>query len=132
LQHCEDDKSGTGPEVAAEGVKVLQAVAKLENLKFELTNLDWSGNRYLKTGAALPDDGLDRLRKFDAILLDVDNGPPTEPDASRSQSGSTEGGRGLAGMQERVAAVGGAFAAGPTPEGGFQVRLSLPVAARSK
>jgi len=66
------------------------------------------------------------------IQIDVDNGPPTEPDASRSQSGSTEGGRGLAGMQERVAAVGGAFAAGPTPEGGFQVRLSLPVAARSK
>jgi len=66
------------------------------------------------------------------IQIDVDNGPPTEPDALRSQSGSTEGGRGLAGMQERVAAVGGAFAAGPTPEGGFQVRLSLPVAARSK
>jgi 3-isopropylmalate dehydrogenase len=70
---------GTGPEVAAEGVKVLQAVAKLENLKFELTNLDWSGDRYLKTGAALPDDGLDQLRKFDAILLGAVGHPDVAP-----------------------------------------------------
>src|SRR5882757_6512543 len=70
---------GTGPEVAAEGVKVLQAVSKLENLKFELTNLDWSGNRYLKTGAALPDDGLDQLRKFDAILLGAVGHPDVAP-----------------------------------------------------
>jgi len=70
---------GTGPEVAAEGVKVLQAVSKLENLNFELTNLDWSGNRYLKTGAALPDDGLDQLRKFDAILLGAVGHPDVAP-----------------------------------------------------
>ena len=29
---------GTGPEVAAEGVKVLKAVAKHDGFKFELTN----------------------------------------------------------------------------------------------
>src|SRR5947209_1436436 len=70
---------GTGPEVAAEGVKVLAAVAKLENVKFDLANLDWSGNRYLKTGAALPDDGLDQLRKFDAILLGAVGHPDVAP-----------------------------------------------------
>src|SRR3954471_12353925 len=70
---------GTGPEVAAEGVKVLQAVAKLENLQFELTNLDWGGDRYLKTGEALPDDGLDQLRKFDAILLGAVGHPDVAP-----------------------------------------------------
>src|SRR6266576_3538023 len=70
---------GTGPEVAAEGVKVLQAVAKLENIKFELTEFDWGGDRYLKTGAALPDDGLDQLRKFDAILLGAVGHPDVAP-----------------------------------------------------
>ena len=50
---------GTGPEVAAEGVKVLEAVAKLEGFSYELTHLDWGGDRLLKTGEALPEDGLE-------------------------------------------------------------------------
>ena len=70
---------GTGPEVAAEGVKVLKAVAKLENIKFELTDFDWGGDRYLKTGEALPADGLDQLRKFDAILLGAVGHPDVAP-----------------------------------------------------
>jgi signal transduction histidine kinase len=60
------------------------------------------------------------------IQIDVENGPATEPDAARGQSGSTEGGRGLAGMRERVTVLGGSFAAGPTADGGFQLRLSIP------
>ena len=48
---------GTGPEVAAEGVKVLQAVAKLEDLKFEFTDFDLGGDRYLRTGEDLPAGG---------------------------------------------------------------------------
>ena len=70
---------GTGPEVAAEGVKVLQAVAKLENLNFELTDLDWGGERYLKTAEALPEDGLNQLRRFDAILLGAVGHPDVPP-----------------------------------------------------
>src|SRR3990170_5890888 len=70
---------GTGPEVAAEGVKVLNAVAKLEGLKFQLTHLDWGGDRLLKTGEALPADGLDQLRKFDAILLGAVGHPDVAP-----------------------------------------------------
>ncbi|HVT29866.1 MAG TPA: isocitrate/isopropylmalate family dehydrogenase, partial [Lacipirellulaceae bacterium] len=70
---------GTGPEVAAEGVKVLQAVAKLENLQFELTALDWGGDRYLKTGEALPEDGLNQLRRFDAVLLGAVGHPEVAP-----------------------------------------------------
>jgi 3-isopropylmalate dehydrogenase len=70
---------GTGPEVAAEGVKVLNAVAKLEGIKFELTHFDWGGDRYLKTGEALPSDGLDQLRKFDAILLGAVGHPEVAP-----------------------------------------------------
>jgi signal transduction histidine kinase len=37
------------------------------------------------------------------------------------------GGHGLAGMRERVTALGGSLAAGPRPEGGFAVSATLPV-----
>jgi signal transduction histidine kinase len=37
------------------------------------------------------------------------------------------GGSGLRGMRERAAALGGTFAAGPRPEGGFGVRATLPL-----
>ncbi|WP_328366254.1 sensor histidine kinase [Micromonospora zamorensis] len=38
-----------------------------------------------------------------------------------------ESGHGLAGMRERVAALGGRLAAGPRPDGGFRVYARLPV-----
>gem|GEM_PF-3506079 len=38
----------------------------------------------------------------------------------------SKGGHGLLGMRERATALGGQFSAGPTAEGGFQVRASLP------
>ena len=46
-------------------------------------------------------------------------------------SASNGGGSGLAGLEQRVRAVGGTFAAGDLPEGGFRVRVTVPVAARS-
>ena len=60
---------GIGPEVVREGLKVLAAVAKSTNLKYELTEFDWGGERYLKTGEVRPEDGLGLLREFDAIYL---------------------------------------------------------------
>jgi signal transduction histidine kinase len=36
-------------------------------------------------------------------------------------------GHGLAGMRERVSALGGSLTAGPGPEGGFAVTATLPV-----
>src|SRR5688500_14296990 len=70
---------GTGPEVAVEGLKVLQTVAESEGLKFDVTQLDWGGDRYLKTGEPLPADGLDQLRRFDAILLGAVGHPDVAP-----------------------------------------------------
>jgi 3-isopropylmalate dehydrogenase len=70
---------GTGPEVTAEGVKVLLAVAEMEHIKFELTELDWGGERYLKTGEALPEDGVNQLRRFDAVLLGAVGHPQVAP-----------------------------------------------------
>ncbi|MEV7213550.1 histidine kinase [Kitasatospora cineracea] len=41
------------------------------------------------------------------------------------------GGRGLAGLRERVGVLGGEFSAGPEPDGGFTVRAHLPAGAAS-
>ena len=70
---------GTGPEVAREGVKVLEAVSKIEGFTYETEELDWGGDRFLKTGAALPDDGLDILRQYDAIFLGAVGHPDVRP-----------------------------------------------------
>lgn len=49
-------------------------------------------------------------------------------DGSGSRAGSPGGsGRGLAGLRERVAALGGEFYADPRPDGGFTVRARIPV-----
>ncbi|WP_455551032.1 sensor histidine kinase [Kitasatospora cineracea] len=42
---------------------------------------------------------------------------------------ATGGGRGLAGLRERVDVLGGEFSAGPEPDGGFTVRAHLPAGA---
>ncbi len=70
---------GTGPEVTAEAIKVLNSVAKLEGFQFDQTVFDWGGDRLLQTGAALPEDALDQLRTFDAILLGAVGHPEVAP-----------------------------------------------------
>jgi signal transduction histidine kinase len=39
----------------------------------------------------------------------------------------TGSGHGLVGMRERVVALGGSLEAGPCPDGGFRVRIVLPL-----
>jgi tartrate dehydrogenase/decarboxylase/D-malate dehydrogenase len=61
---------GIGPEVIGAGVKVLKALAKKDGgfaLKFQ--DFDWSSARYLKRGQYIPDGGLEKLAKFDAIFF---------------------------------------------------------------
>ena len=70
---------GTGPEVAAEGVKVLQAVARLEGIPLELKDFDYGGDRYLRTGEILPEGAIDELGRFDAILLGAIGHPRVPP-----------------------------------------------------
>ncbi|QDP97255.1 3-isopropylmalate dehydrogenase [Microlunatus elymi] len=57
---------GIGPEVVAEGIKVLQAVAPGA---FELTDYDLGAERWKRTGEVLPDSVLDELRQSDGILF---------------------------------------------------------------
>ena len=70
---------GTGPEVTAEALKVLAAVAKLEGIDYELKHFDFGGERYLRTGETLPEGAIDALRKFDAILLGAVGHPDVPP-----------------------------------------------------
>ncbi|MBL7044556.1 MAG: 3-isopropylmalate dehydrogenase [Pirellulaceae bacterium] len=70
---------GTGPEVTAEAIKVLAAVAKTDGFDFELTDYDFGGDRYLKTGEILPDGAVDELRQYDAIYLGAVGHPDVEP-----------------------------------------------------
>jgi tartrate dehydrogenase/decarboxylase/D-malate dehydrogenase len=62
---------GIGKEVVPEGLRVLDAAGRRFGLKFSCKNFDWSCETYLKTGKMMPDDGLEQLRPFDAILRPV-------------------------------------------------------------
>ncbi len=70
---------GTGPEVIADGIKVLNAVSGKAGFKLNLTYFDLGGDRYLKTGEALPDNAVDELRKFDSIYLGAIGHPDVKP-----------------------------------------------------
>jgi len=70
---------GTGPEVVAEGLKVLNAVSDKFNLKFNFTNYDFGGDRYLKTTEVLPESAVRDLQKHDAIFLGAIGHPDVKP-----------------------------------------------------
>jgi len=60
---------GTGPEVIAEGLKVLKAASAKYGFKLDLSHYDLGGERYKRTGEVLSDETVEEMRKFDAIYL---------------------------------------------------------------
>ena len=60
---------GIGKEVVPQGIRVLEAAGRRFGFDFTWTSFDWNCERYVKTGRMMPEDGLDRLRAFDAIFL---------------------------------------------------------------
>ena len=71
---------GIGPEVIAEGVKVLKKIAGLDGgFEFEFTDYPWGCEYYLREGRMMAEDGLDRLMEHDAIFLGA-VGYPGVPD----------------------------------------------------
>lgn len=71
---------GIGPEVIDEGIKVLNAVAEKDGgFKFEFTSFPWGCDYYKETGRMMAEDGIETLKKFDAIFLGA-VGSPGVPD----------------------------------------------------
>lgn len=71
---------GIGPDVIAEGVKILNSVAKVDgSINFEYTYFPWGCEYYLREGKMLPDDGIETLKQYDAIYLGA-VGYPGVPD----------------------------------------------------
>jgi 3-isopropylmalate dehydrogenase len=66
---------GIGPEVVAEGLKVLGEVCP----DLETTAYDLGAARWQRTGELLPDSVLDELRQHDAILLGAIGDPSVPP-----------------------------------------------------
>ncbi len=70
---------GTGPEVVAEGLKVLKTVSEKFKFKYHLEHFDLGGERYLKTREVLPDSVFEELKKMDAIYLGAIGHPEVKP-----------------------------------------------------
>jgi 3-isopropylmalate dehydrogenase len=69
---------GIGPEVVAEGLKVLDAISSKYGLTFEKKDYELGAKYWHKTGETLPDSVIEELAKADVILLGA-VGDPTVP-----------------------------------------------------
>jgi tartrate dehydrogenase/decarboxylase/D-malate dehydrogenase len=56
-------------EVMPEGLRVLEAAGSLHGVQYQWQEFDWSCEYYARTGAMMPEDGIEQLRDFDAIYL---------------------------------------------------------------
>jgi 3-isopropylmalate dehydrogenase len=71
---------GIGPEVIAEGMRLLDRVRELWTLQLDFVAFDWSAETFLRTGIAMPPGAMQELRtSFDAIYVGA-FGDPRIPD----------------------------------------------------
>jgi 3-isopropylmalate dehydrogenase len=69
---------GIGPEVANEGLKVLEAVAAAHGFGYKLVDYPYSGEYYLKTKELVPNSVIDEWRALDAVFLGAIGHPEVE------------------------------------------------------
>lgn len=70
---------GTGPEVVAEGIKVIDALSHKFGFTLNYKYFDIGGERYLKTEEVLPDNLLNEFKQYDAIYLGAIGHPDVKP-----------------------------------------------------
>jgi len=70
---------GTGPEVVAEGIKVIDALSYKFGFSLKYKYFDIGGERYLKTEEVLPDNLLNEFKQYDAIYLGAIGHPDVKP-----------------------------------------------------
>jgi tartrate dehydrogenase/decarboxylase/D-malate dehydrogenase len=72
---------GIGVEVIDATWMVLEAAATKHELRLSETRFPWSCDYYLKHGRMMPEDAIETLRRFDAILLGAVGWPQKVPDS---------------------------------------------------
>ena len=73
---------GIGKEVLQQAVRVLDSIqASVGAFELQYSELPWGGDYYFEHGSVVPDDYLDQLRKYDAILLGAVGDPERLPDS---------------------------------------------------
>jgi len=70
---------GTGPEVVAEGIKILQTLADKFDFKLNFTYYDIGGEHYKATGEILPENILESIAESNAIYLGAIGHPDVKP-----------------------------------------------------
>ena len=70
---------GVGPEVTAEGLKVLAQASQAFGFAYETTTFPYGSDHYLATDEFMPQGQLDRFREYDAILLGAIGDPRLPP-----------------------------------------------------
>jgi 3-isopropylmalate dehydrogenase len=70
---------GTGPEVVAEGIKVVNAAGSRYGFSLSYTHYDIGGERYKRTGEILPNSVLDELKSQQALFLGAIGHPEVAP-----------------------------------------------------
>jgi len=70
---------GTGPEVVAEGIKILQTLADKFGFKLNFTYYNIGGEHYKATGEILPENILESISESNAIYLGAIGHPDVKP-----------------------------------------------------
>lgn len=70
---------GTGPEVVAEGIKVLETVSEKFGFGINFTYYNLGGEHYKETGEILPEAVVEALAESDAIYLGAIGHPEVKP-----------------------------------------------------
>lgn len=61
---------GIGVDITEAAIQVLETLSKaLGTFEFNFTTFDWSSKNFLERGWYMPPDGLEQLKKFDAIYF---------------------------------------------------------------
>lgn len=61
---------GIGPDVTKEAVRVLELIREVDaEFDIRFTEFNWNSEHYLEHGTMMPEDGLEQLKAFDAILF---------------------------------------------------------------
>lgn len=151
LRSAADEQGDTGsagsPGTGIPDLAVLLAESESVGVPVDLVE---SGNAgpvsplVARTGQRILQEALTNVRKHalgsrvrveirylrESLHLTVTNSPPP-PATADAALAATGSGSGLAGLEQRVGLVGGALRAGRTPEGGFEVEVSLPCYVRT-